>query len=152
MSLSKRLLGSIEFRDLGSKFTGYFWVGGVSTIADFAIFSLFYYGFGDDLHYLLSATISFVLATGLNYVLSVRYVFQSGGRPRHHEIMMVYVASGVGILINLCVIALAVEVFGLHPLIGKVAGTGTAFGWNFGSRYFWIFRSNGVTDVTTEKA
>lgn len=143
MILSKLSIGSIELGDLRSKFTGYFVVGGIATIADFGLFSLFYYGFGDDLHYLVAATISFVLATGLNYILSIRFVFQSGGRPKHHEIMMVYIASAIGILVNLCVIAVAVEVFGLHPLIGKVAGTGTAFGWNFGSRYFWIFRTNG---------
>ena len=144
MILSKFSIGSLELSDLRSKFTGYFVVGGIATIADFGLFSLFYYGFGDELHYLVAATISFVLATGLNYVLSILFVFESGGRPRHHEVMMVYIASAVGIVINLCVIALAVEVFGLHPLIGKVAGTGTAFGWNFGSRYFWIFRTNGV--------
>ncbi len=28
---------------------------------------------------------------------------------------------------------------GLHPMFVKVPGTGVAFGWNFGARYFWIF-------------
>lgn len=126
--------------DLSAKFAGYFLVGGVSAIADFALFSLFLYG--AQMHYLAAGTLSFILATALNYVLSVRYVFQSGGRPRHQEVLLVYLVSAVGIAINLGVLALAIEVMELHPLIGKVAGTGSAFGWNFSSRYFWIFRSN----------
>ena len=137
----------IHVRDLPSKFGRYFIVGGVCTAADFALFSLFLYAAG--LHYLIAAVLSFIVANALNYVLSVRYVFDSGGRPRHHEIMMVYVASGVGITINLAVLALAVELAAVHPLIGKVAGTGAAFGWNFGARYFWIFRA-GDADATKD--
>lgn len=124
--------------DLMAKFAGYFLVGGVSAIADFSFFSLFLYG--AQMHYLAAGTLSFILATALNYVLSVRYVFRDGGRPRHHEVVLVYFASAVGIAINLTVLALAIEIAELHPLIGKIGGTGAAFGWNFSSRYFWIFR------------
>lgn len=136
--LAKLFESPMRIGDLRNKFAGYFVVGGASALADFALFSLFLLGGG--IHYLTAATLSFILATGLNYTLSVRYVFRDGKRPRHHEILMVYFASAVGILVNLGVLAMAVEIAGLHPLIGKIAGTASAFGWNFGTRYFWIFR------------
>lgn len=123
--------------DLTSKFKAYFLVGGLCALVDFLLFGVFL-EFGA--HYLLAASISFVLATALNFVLSIRYVFPDGGRPRHHELVLVYIASAIGISVNLAVLAVSVELIGLHPLIGKVAGTGAAFGWNFSSRYFWIFR------------
>ena len=138
--LDRRLdvtLKSLLETDFVRKFWLYFAVGGTCAAMDWALFALFLYG--ADLYYLLSATISFVIATGVNYVLSVRYVFEIGRRSRRELIVLVYIASGVGILINLAVLSGLIEVVGLHPMLAKVVGTGSAFGWNFASRYFWIF-------------
>ena len=107
---------------------------------DWGLFALLLYG--ADLHYLISGTISFVIATGVNYVLSVKYVFEMGRRSRGEQIALVYFASGVGILINLVVLGGLIEFVGLHPLVAKLVGTASAFGWNFTSRYFWIFASH----------
>ena len=62
---------------LVDKFVRYFFVGGLSAVVDYAIFgALFHFG----LHYLVAATLSFVVAVAFNYALSVRFVFQTG-RP-----------------------------------------------------------------------
>ena len=119
------------------KFRLYFAAGGICALLDWALFALFLYG--AELHYLISGTISFVIATGLNYVLSVKYVFEMGRRSRGEQIVLVYFASAVGILINLVVLGGLIEFVGLHPLVAKMIGTASAFGWNFGARYFWIF-------------
>jgi putative flippase GtrA len=129
----KSLLGG----DFVRKFWLYFAVGGISALLDWALFALFLYG--ADLHYLISATLSFIIATGVNYVLSVKYVFQGGRRSRGEQIFLVYFASGVGILINLIVLSALIEFVGLHPMVAKLVGTGSTFGWNFGARYYWIF-------------
>ena len=98
--------------------------------------------YGADLHYLISGATSFVIATGLNYILSVNYVFEIGKRSWGERIVLVYFASGVGLLINLVVLSGLIELFGIHPLVAKLVGTGSALGWNFSSRYYWIFASN----------
>ena len=85
--------------NLVRKFAQYFVVGGISALVDWALFALFLYVF--EFHYLLSATISFVFATAVNYVLSIRYVFKNRQRSAHAEVALVYIASAVGILINL---------------------------------------------------
>ncbi len=123
--------------DFVRKFWLYFTVGGICALLDWALFALFLYG--ADLHYLISATISFVIATGVNYGLSVKYVFEIGRRSRGEQIVLVYFASGVGILINLAVLSGLIEFVGLHPMVAKLAGTASAFGWNFAARYYWIF-------------
>lgn len=132
-----KIVGAVHSHGFGAKFAAYFVVGGITAVVEIGTFSLFLYGAG--LHYLIAGAISFVLATAFNYWMSLQYVFRSS-RPRHHELMLVYFVSGVGIVVNLSVLALAIELAHLHPLIGKVAGTASAFGWNFGSRYFWVFR------------
>ena len=94
---------------------------------------------GADAHYLIAGTLSFIFATAFNFVLSVRYVFNAGRRSRHTEIFLVYVASAIGLLINLAVLGGLVELLAIHPMASKIIGTVSAFGWNFCARYFWIF-------------
>ncbi len=134
--LAVTLISLLE-ADFVRKFWLYFTVGGICALLDWALFALFLYG--ADLHYLISATISFVIATGVNYVLSVKYVFERGRRSQGEQFVLVYFASGVGILINLAVLSGLIEFVGLHPMVAKLASTASAFGWNFAARYYWIF-------------
>ena len=126
-----------QSRTTAIKASRYFVVGGVSALIDWLIFSAFLYW--ADVHYLAAAAASFVCATSLNYLLSIKYVFNSGRHSRHAEITLVFLVSGVGVLVHLSIIALSVEFAGLHPLIGKVIATAAVFGWNFAARHLWIF-------------
>ena len=92
------------------------------------------------MHYLIAGTLSFVISTAVNYFLSVAYVFERGKRSRRTTITLVYFVSLIGILVNLSVLGGIVEFIGLHVMLAKITGTGVAFGWNFGARYYWIFR------------
>ena len=132
-----RLMSFVSEIDFFRKFALYFLVGGVCALVDWVFFALLFYPAG--LHYLIAGTLSFVIATGLNYVLSVKYVFAAGRRSRHAAVALVYFASLVGVLINLAVLGGLIEYAGIHPMLAKVAGTASAFGWNFGARYYWIF-------------
>ena len=106
-------------------------------MTDWAFFAYFLYAV--ETHYLVAGTLSFFFATAVNYVLSVRYVFNTGRRSRRAEIALVYLASAVSILINLSVLGGLIEYLEIHPMLSKVFSTVSAFGWNFSVRYFWIF-------------
>lgn len=117
----------------------YFVVGGLSAVVDISFFFVFAKLLG--FNYLLVATIGFFIATLVNYVLSVRFVFTSGIRfSRHNEIMLVYLVSAIGLAVNLLVLYLAISVAGLELMLSKVIATGTVFLWNFLSRHYFIFR------------
>jgi putative flippase GtrA len=118
------------------RFVRYFFVGGTCAVFDYAVFSALFFS---GLHYLIAGAASFVFAVALNYWLSVRFVFRSGRHTRKREIFLVYLVSGIGIALNLAILALLVETYDIHPLLGKIAGTAAVFLWNFSSRYFWIF-------------
>jgi putative flippase GtrA len=121
------------------KIIRYFFVGGAAAAVDFSLFAILTKLTG--VPWFLAALISFVAATVLNYVLSVRHVFTSGVRfSRDHEIALVFIVSAIGLSVNQLVLWLLIERGGWEPLIAKVCGTGAVFLWNFGARYRFIFR------------
>lgn len=56
----------------------YFIVGGIAGVVDLGLYTIFaiYLGF----HYLYVACFTFLAATTINYLLSIRHVFESGAR------------------------------------------------------------------------
>lgn len=120
-------------------FVRYFAVGGVSAAVDFCIFGLLVYGLGTP--WFWAALVSFLLATTVNYILSVRHVFESGVRfKKHHEISLVFVVSSIGLAVNQFVLYVGIEQLALYPLLAKVMATGMVFFWNFLARSKFIFK------------
>lgn len=131
---------AIEFlrSDIGRAAQKYFLVGGTSALIDWSLFALLLYGL--DIHYLLSGAISFAVATGVNYFLSVRFVFGVGRRSRHQRILLLTMVSAIGTVFNLGLLTLGIDVLEVQPMVAKVFATGAIFGWNFLLRYFFVFQ------------
>jgi putative flippase GtrA len=118
----------------------YFVVGGAAACVDIGLFLLFAKGLG--LPYLRVAAATFLVATLVNYLLSVRFVFRSGQRFRRRwEIALVYLVSGVGLALNQAILFVCVEMFHLGLVLAKLTATGTVFFWNYLARRFFVFGS-----------
>ena len=116
----------------------YFFVGGAAACVDIGLFALFAKVL--DLPYLRVAAASFLLATLVNYWLSVRFVFVSGQRFRRRwEVAMVFAVSAVGLAVNATILWLAVEHLRFELLAAKIAATGVVFFWNYFARRVLIF-------------
>lgn len=116
----------------------YFVVGGVAACVDIGLFMLLARGMG--LPYQPVGAGTFVLATLVNYVLSVRFVFVSGSRfGRKSEIALVYVVSAVGLGINALMLWAGVELAHASLFLSKIAATGTVFFWNYFARRHLVF-------------
>lgn len=116
----------------------YFLVGGAAAAVDIGWFFIFAKLAG--FNYLVVAPLGFVLATWVNYQLSVRHVFRSGIRfSRGREIILVYVISAVGLLVNQAVLYGLVDQLGVELMLAKVTATVTVFFWNFGARNNYLF-------------
>ncbi len=121
------------------RFVRYFLVGGIAAAVDIGIFAIFAKILGYD--YLAVAAVGFTLATLVNYVLSVRHVFESGVRfGRRQEIGLVYLVSGVGLAINQLVLYLGIDVLGQEMILAKLVATGVVFVWNYAIRSRFVFR------------
>ena len=122
------------------QFFKYFFVGGLSALADFIIFSAFYYIIKN---WFISGLISFCIATFLNYYLSIKFVFESGKRLRKsQEVFLVYLISFIGFTINQSILFLMIEKFNLNVYLSKIATTSIIFLWNFNGRKYFVFLKN----------
>jgi putative flippase GtrA len=116
----------------------YVGVGGAATVVDFLVFAIFANWLAYN--YLVVGATGFLLATGFNYVLCVRFIYQSGMRfSARGELIGVYVVSGIGLVLHVGILFVAREQFGLHLMLCKVVATGLVFFWNFGARNFYLF-------------
>jgi putative flippase GtrA len=117
----------------------YFFVGAVAAAVDIGLFTLFARLLGYD--YLAVAGCTFVVATAVNYSLSVRHVFASGTRfGRSLEVALVFAVSAIGLAINQGVLFVAVERLGLDLVLSKILATGIVFLWNYQVRANFVFK------------
>lgn len=115
--------------------------GLISVVAfalDVALLALLANGLG--IHYLVSASGSFIAGGVVAYVLSVRYVFRFHRVPTRSVEATVFVALGtVGLAVNVAIMALAVGRAGTSLLVGKGAAACGTFGVNYLLRKFVLF-------------
>jgi putative flippase GtrA len=124
----------------------YFCVGGAAALMDFLLFAVLVKSIGVPWYY--AAVLSFVAATSLNYLLSIRFVFDSGERfSKQHEVALVFLVSGMGLALNQLALYILISVTELNVLVSKLAATAVVFFWNFGTREKFIFRKRYRTKV-----
>lgn len=120
------------------KLAKYFVTGLVAAVVDFAIFAALL-KFAAWPWY-LAATVSFLAATLVNYVLSVRHVFTSGVRfEKRDEIALTFLVSAVGLGVNQLVLYLLIR-HGVAVLLAKIGATGVVFLRNYTARHRFVFR------------
>jgi putative flippase GtrA len=95
----------------------------------------------ESLHvfYLVSATISFVVALVINYVLSTLWVFPQSKYSRWHEFLFFGLIGIVGLGLNDLLIWVLSSGFGIYYIVSKMIATCTVFAWNFLARKFLLY-------------
>ncbi len=92
------------------------------------------------LHYLLAATLSFILGGVVAYFLSVRFVFQHRKLDRVSTELSLFIALGlVGLIINAAIISLSVGHWSLSLPFAKMLAAGGTFTSNFILRKCLLF-------------
>lgn len=92
------------------------------------------------LPYLLAAVIAFVAGSLVAYGLCVRYVFRYRRLDDRRAEASLFVALGViGLFVNVSLMAVGVEQFGLHYLVAKVCAAGFTVFLNFALRKLVLF-------------
>ena len=123
----------------------YFLVGGVAAGFDIGFFMLFAGLF--EFHWLPVSIISFILATLINYAISIRYVFESGARfEKKLEVVSIFLISGSALAFNQAVLYTAIVLLGWPLLISKLCATGLVFFWNYFWRSLWLFKKTTKND------
>lgn len=123
----------------------YFLVGGMAASFDIGFFMLFAGLL--DFHWLPVSIASFILATLINYIISINYVFESGARyQKKLEIASIFLISGSALVFNQIVLYTAIVVFGWSLFYSKITATGLVFFWNYLWRSLWLFKTPSKAD------
>ncbi len=90
----------------------------------------------------LAAGISFIVSSVFNYFASMRFVFTHRDElSRSREFIVFIVLSGIGLVINECIMWIGISYFGSDALtvsIVKVGASAMVALWNFVSRRKWL--------------
>lgn len=117
----------------------YILAGGSCAVLDISLFLLLRQHF--EYHYLILATFSFVIATLANFILCNQFVFKhTQTHSSQTRFMLTYLVSGVGLSIHHFILFFSFEWLALPLVISKIAAMGVAFGWNFLSRKYLVFK------------
>lgn len=121
--------------------TRYFIFGSIPTIVDMGLLWAFKSLLGEE-HILLSAGIAFVIATFLQYYLSIKFVFNSRNvSSKAVEIAVFFCVRGCGLgWTELLMWALAVKA-GMHYMLAKFIIVIIVFIWNFSANKVLLFRN-----------
>lgn len=127
------------------QFISYFFVGGCAAIVEWIMFFVFASLCG--FQYLLSTFLAFIFSTTANLILGRIWTFKQSERfsnNRLWETVEIFVVSAIGLLFNLGLMYLFVNVLGLDTdflmTVSKIIATGIVFIWNFLIRKLVIYR------------
>lgn len=118
----------------------YGFVGGAAFLVDYGVLVLLTEVFG--MHYLLSATISFILGLITNYLLSVVWVFNNRTLGNRWAEFTVFAIIGViGLGLNALIMYVCTDKMGIYYMISKIISTVIVFFWNFFARKIVLFKA-----------
>jgi putative flippase GtrA len=119
----------------------YGFVGGAAFVVDYGVLVFLTEVFG--MHYLLSATISFILGLVTNYLLSVVWVFNNRTLGNRWAEFAVFAIIGViGLGLNALIMYVCTDKMGIHYMLSKIISTVIVFFWNFFARKIILFKAN----------
>jgi putative flippase GtrA len=123
------------------KMVGFFLIGIVASLIDIGLLYLMCTYLGT--WYILAATVSYCCGIVASYLLNKYLNFHD--RDRHYLVQFSTFAaiSFSCLLVNLVVIGMAVELFSLNYLAGKIIATFCAFFWNYHGQKRYTFRDGG---------
>lgn len=119
------------------EFLLYLVVGGIATVTEWALFFIMDKCY---IHYAIATIIAYLLSTFVNWLAGRLLVFKESYGSFLKEILSIYVASIVGLLLNLVIMWLAVDIANINEMISKILATAIVFFYNFLVRKLLIYK------------
>lgn len=120
------------------QFLRYGFVAAVSLAVDFGVLVVLkeYAQF----HYLVAASLSFILGLLTNYSLSKLWVFHSSKlESNHKEFLIFFVIGLIGLLMTDLLMWTFTDLLGVYYVLSKAVATILVYFWNFGARKKILF-------------
>lgn len=107
----------------------YMVVGGIATPVEWLLFYCF-----EDIfswHYIVSTVLAYIIATFTNWAVGRILLFKKTEKGLLYEIAGIYAASVIGLLLNLAIMWIMVELLNINSMLSKITATGLVFIWNY---------------------
>ena len=138
MSLQKLLID--ETNHWFPQLIRYIFVGGLAFLVDYGLLFLLTEAAG--MHYLFSATLSFIAGLLTNYFISIRWIFrQSKLQSRLTEFLIFGIIGIIGLGLNNLFLYALTEYLHLHYLLSKLITAAIVMLWNFLGRRIILFKN-----------
>lgn len=138
-------MSSIFSKENIKQFISYFFVGGCAAIVEWVMFFLFDTVVG--IPYLIATILAFLVSTTANWLIGRATTFKENDTykdKRGAEAVLVFGVSAMGLVFNLLLMYLFVNVMGLNTSLlktgSKIMATGIVFIWNFLVRKLVIYK------------
>lgn len=119
------------------EFLLYFVVGGIATVTEWV---LFFVMDKCHIHYTIATAVAYILSTFVNWLAGRLLVFKENHGSFIKEILSIYVASIVGLLLNLIIMWLAIDMIHMNEMFSKILATAIVFFYNFFVRKLLIYK------------
>ena len=123
---------------LVGEFVRYTAVSAIALVVDLVVLTLLVEA---GLHYLLAATVAFIIGMVVVYAASINWVFnwrRHEGRPPFE--FSVFVLIGLaGLALNLLIMWVGTDVLGFYYLLSKILSVAVVFTWHFVARKLLLF-------------
>ncbi|MFC1622522.1 GtrA family protein [Patescibacteria group bacterium] len=95
-----------------------------------------------NIHYLLAATVSFILAVINNYFLNKYWTFKNSEKKHAKQFTSFVLVSIAGLLINLSIMYIMVDILSSWYIFAKIIASIIVLFWNFLMNKHITFKSN----------
>lgn len=138
MLFRKILFGNTT--NLFIQFFRYTLVGGLAFVIDLGLlFVLTEYA---HLHYLVSATLSFLAGLLVNYMLSTQWIFRSSKiKNKKVEFILFGLIGVIGLGLNNVLLYFFTDLIGLYYMLSKLITAVLVYAWNFLGRRYFLFNA-----------
>lgn len=119
------------------QFVIYLFVGALATVVEWVAFYLLRHPI--YMHYMLATTIAFIISTFANWIIGKWLLFREK-QNLLKELAKIYVTSIAGLLMNLLIMWIAIDLIGIQDMLAKIIATGIVFFWNFLVRKLLIYK------------
>ena len=139
MYIAKKIL-FVETNDWKIQFFRYVIVGGVSFIIDYGL--LYFLTEFCHFHYLISATLSFIVGLVVNYLLSTKWIFRQSKLTSTALEFIIYGVIGiVGLILNNILLYIFTDILHIHYMISKLITAALVMSWDFVGRRIILFEN-----------
>ena len=117
----------------------YLVVGGIATVVEWIFLFVFSEWF--QINYLAATAAAFAISTAANWIAGRLLTFRGVQKQSLlGELLKIYAVSIIGLLFNLALMYVFVELAGFKGMPSKMLATVIVFAWNFMIRKMWIYK------------